>query len=370
MKATLVSGIYPPDIGGPASYIPKLATHLTDMGYEVHIVSLTDGKSVHTKEKFATVHLVPRRLNKILRIPVVIFQIVKHGSTSEFLFANGLYEEAGLSGFLLRRKFVFKIVGDPIWERFQNSRGNTELSNLSFSDFKLPKKFIIQHKVFSWSMHSSAGVTTPSRELAAVIKKRYKVDEISVIHNGVAIPEFHSRETYKYDLISISRLVPWKQVEILIKLALDKNLKLVVIGDGPEKSKLVELASLKPNNIIFTGNLPPEEVQTFLWETRIFALLSDYEGMSFSLLEALAAGKRILVSNIPGNIEVLGDSKFAEIVDPREVTCLEAAVQRLLPDSHSNFIYQVEAHRWAKENYSIDVQLSKMVDYVTRISNE
>lgn len=370
MKATLVSGIFPPDIGGPASYIPKLATHLTSMGYEVHIVSLTNGKMVHSKEKFGTVHLVPRGLNKILRIPLVIFQIVKYGFSSKFLFANGLYEEAGVSGFLMRRKFVFKVVGDPIWERFQNSKDNTEASALSFDDFKFPKKFLIQHKVFAWSMKSSAGVTTPSRELAEVIKNRYKVDEISVIHNGVTIPDLNSIQSYKYDLVSVSRLVPWKQVEILIRLAVAKDLKLVVIGDGPEKSKLVELSGLKADNIIFTGNLPPEEVQTFLRETRIFTLLSKYEGMSFSLLEAMAAGKRILVSNIPGNVEVLGESQFAEIVDPREPTCLEAAVNRLLPDSDANFSYQVEAHRWAKANYSIDAQLTKMVQYVTGISNE
>jgi glycosyltransferase involved in cell wall biosynthesis len=370
MKATLVSGIFPPDIGGPASYIPKLATHLMGMGYDVHIVSLTDGKMAHREEKFGTVHLVPRRLNKILRIPLVIFQIVKHGFTSKILFANGLYEEAGLSGFLLHRKFVFKIVGDPIWERFQNSNGKIEISTLSFDDFKIPKKFLIQQRIFAWSMHSCAGVTTPSRELAEVIKNRYKVDEIAVIHNGVTIPELDLSGSFKYDLVSVSRLVPWKQVEILIQLAVAKDLKFVVIGDGPEKSKLVELAGLKPNNIIFTGNLPPEEVQTFLRETRIFALLSEYEGMSFSLLEALAAGKRILVSNIPGNVEVLGESQFAEIVDPRELTCLEAAVNRLLPDSDANFNYQVEAHRWAKANYSIDAQLTQMVQYVKGISNE
>ncbi len=370
MKATLVSGIYPPDIGGPASYIPKLATHLTGMGYEVHIVSLTDGKMRHSEEIFGTVHLVPRGINKFLRISLVIFQIVKCGFTSNILFANGLYEEAGLSGFLLRRKFVFKIVGDPIWERFQNSRGNTEISNSSFEDFKLPKKFLIQHKVFAWSMHSSAGVTTPSRELAEVIKNRYKMDEITVIHNGVTIPELDSSRSFKYDLVSVSRLVPWKQVEILIQLAVAMNLRLVVIGDGPEKSKLVELAGLKSYNIIFTGNLPPEEIRTFLRETRIFALLSKYEGMSFSLLEALAAGKRILVSNIPGNLEVLGESQFAEIVDPGELTSLEAAVNRLIPDSDVNYNYQEEAYRWAKANYSIDAQLTKMVRYLTGISNE
>ena len=68
VKALLVSGIYPPDIGGPASYVPRLATRLSELGFEVHIISLTDGPHKLLKEDFAVVHLIPRNSRKILRI--------------------------------------------------------------------------------------------------------------------------------------------------------------------------------------------------------------------------------------------------------------------------------------------------------------
>jgi glycosyltransferase involved in cell wall biosynthesis len=136
VKALLVSGIYPPDIGGPASYVPRLATRLSELGFEVHIISLTDGPYEILKEDFAVVHLIPRNSRKILRIFRVIHQLILWGKSSNFLFANGLYEEVAIASFLLRKKFVFKIVGDPIWERYQNS--GMDIETQDFLKFNLP----------------------------------------------------------------------------------------------------------------------------------------------------------------------------------------------------------------------------------------
>jgi glycosyltransferase involved in cell wall biosynthesis len=370
MKALLVSGIYPPDIGGPASYIPKLASQLAKRGFNVHVISLTDGKRfVQTKDS-TKVHLIPRKIPKYIRIPLTVIAIFFHGMNADFRFANGLYEEVGIVSFILRKKFVFKIVGDPIWERFQNSNSTRNDRTDSFKNFNIPKKFALQSTFFKWSIQGSAGVTTPGKELAEVIKERYQIGKVTVIANGVDIPTIPNHGPYKFDLISVSRLVPWKHVEILVEMALKMNLSLLVVGDGPDKLKLIDLASGGAGKIVFSGNLVNEQVQELLGQSRIFALLSEYEGMSFSLLEAMAFGKRILVSNIPANFEVIGESDFACMVNPQNSLDLEASILELLPDSDENFRREKAAQAWAREKFSNVTQVNQMIDYATGILND
>jgi glycosyltransferase involved in cell wall biosynthesis len=370
MKALLVSGIYPPDIGGPASYIPKLASQLAQRGFNVHVISFTDGKRFVQTKDLTKVHLIPRNIPKFIRIPLTVITIFFHGMNADFRFANGLYEEVGIVSFVSRKKFVFKIVGDPIWERFQNLNSTRNDHTDSFKNFNTPKKFALQSAFFKWSIQRSAGVTTPGKELAEVIKERYQIDEVRVIANGVDFPTITDHGPYKFDLISVSRLVPWKHVEILVQVALRMNLNLLVVGDGPDKLKLTELASAGAGKIVFTGNLANEQVQELLGQSRIFALLSEYEGMSFSLLEAMAYGKRILVSNIPANFEVIGDSDFACMVDTQNSRDLEASILELLPDSDKNFHREKAAQAWAREKFSNITQINQMIDYTVGILND
>jgi len=368
VKALLVSGIYPPDIGGPASYVPRLAARLSELGFEVHIISLTDGPREILKEDFAVVHLIPRNSRKILRILRVVYQLILQGKSSNFLFANGLYEEVAIASFLLRKKFVFKIVGDPIWERYQNSGMNIGIQN--FLNFTLPKKFLIQGKIFKWSISRSSKVTTPSAGLAKVIQERYGVEKISVIENGVKEKNYIENHNYEYDLVSVSRLVSWKRIELLISLATEENLSLVVIGDGPERDRLFQQTHKSRDRIIFTGNLRKEDVQEYLKKSRVFALLSEYEGMSFSLLEAMMAGKRILTSDIPGNNEVLGKSIFAKRVNPLDFESLVKAALILLPDTEENFSREKDAQTWAKDKFSESLQVEKMIQFCSGNSND
>jgi glycosyltransferase involved in cell wall biosynthesis len=370
MKALLVSGIYPPDIGGPASYIPKLAIELTNRGFHVHIISLTDGKRNNLTEDFGKIHLIPRKLNKVVRIPLTVLLVIFHGINADFRLANGLHDEVGLATFIMRKKFIFKIVGDPIWERFQNSSKSKNDLTTSFINFEIPKKMALQAKFFKWSIQGSAGVTTPGSELAEVIKQRYQIARVSVIANGVDIPVISKQGPYKFDLISVSRLVPWKHVEIVVAIAIKLNLSLVVVGDGPEKKKLTELASASSGRIIFMGNLERVQVGELLGESRIFVLLSEYEGMSFSLLEAIACGKRIVASSIPGNLEAVGQSNFASMVDAQNLLALELAILKLLPDVDENFRKERDARAWAQEKFSNQVQIHQMIEYVTGILND
>ena len=93
------------------------------------------------------------------------------------------------------------------------------------------------------------------------------------------------------------------------------NTKLVIVGSGPEEERLRSLAKELNSNVVFTGQLEEQAVIDYLFRSKIFVLISDYEGLSFSLLQAMACGLPSIVSNIKGNLDVISDHDDGIIVD-------------------------------------------------------
>ena len=109
---------------------------------------------------------------------------------------------------------------------------------------------------------------------------------------------------------TVARLVPLKRTDLLIK-AFSKafehnpNIHLLIIGNGPELAKLKDIASasLARKNILFLGERG--DVDVLLQLSDVFCLVSDSEGLSRSILEAIANGLPIIATNVGGNVEIV-----------------------------------------------------------------
>jgi glycosyltransferase involved in cell wall biosynthesis len=194
--------------------------------------------------------------------------------------------------------------------------------------------------------------------LADLVKNWGISNNVSVIPNGVQILGM-TKQSKEFDLVTVSRLVPWKNVDLLIRIVAKKNLKLCVIGDGPENSKLRSLAAELNAEITFTGALVQEKVSEQVVKAKYFALLSTYEGMSFALLEALGAGIPAIVSNAAGNIAVIENGVNGYVLDiSNEISCGNSIAEIL--NSSSDYQKVSEgALQSVIENYSIDSTLAK-----------
>ncbi len=108
-------------------------------------------------------------------------------------------------------------------------------------------------------------------------------------------------------VITTSRLVPKNGVDILIRaIAIIKseiiNLKLMIIGDGPEKKNLKRLArELNVDDIVeFVGEVTPDEISTYLSRADVFVRPSRSEGLGISFLEAMACGLPVIGTPVGG----------------------------------------------------------------------
>lgn len=137
---------------------------------------------------------------------------------------------------------------------------------------------------------------------------------ISVIYGGVDINFIKKIKTKKYNqptICCISRLVPYKNVDCLIKAtALIKesipNINCIIIGKGPEKRKLIKLIrELEINkNVYFKEDLSYKQLITILKSSHVFCLPSRIEGFGLVTIEALVSGIPYVIADTPINKEV------------------------------------------------------------------
>ena len=321
MRVLVTVGIFPPDIGGPATFVPKIAKYFQDeLNYEIEILTLSDNKNSNINDDFS-VKRIDRNLPIIYRWLKTIFTIYKLGKNKDLIFVNGLGTEATIANIFLNKKIIRKIVGDPVWERAYSKAKISE----SFDEFQVKNygfSISFQKKVRSFSIKKSDIVVTPSQHLKNFILNLGFKNKIEIINNGVFIPE-ENTNIFTNDQINItivSRLVSHKNIEKIIRAISDLNDPLIylnIIGDGPELNKLqtISLESENKDNIIFHGKLNRDDINHIFLKSDIYIQASNYEGLPHSLLEAMSYGIPVLCTPVGECKEILGNEDRGYILD-------------------------------------------------------
>jgi glycosyltransferase involved in cell wall biosynthesis len=203
-------------------------------------------------------------------------------------------------------------------------------------------------------------VVSVSHDLAHYLQDIMSVPNVTVIPNGVDVELFRpgSRSGPELALFSISRLVPRKNVDVLIA-AVEQLVKegaplsLVIAGTGPEEDKIRRLAEQSSGCVRFVGFIDEARKREILSDTDVFVQLSTREGLSIAALEALASGVPCVVSDLPGVREPITVGQTGWYVDdPENVQSVVAALRRVLSDRERLGEMKTACRRIAVERYS------------------
>jgi glycosyltransferase involved in cell wall biosynthesis len=362
MKCLLISGIYRPEIGGPATYLPTLAKALIKQSNQVEVITLKNSSAPAQPEAWP-VSYITRDQNLLLRFIRTVILIIRKAKPTESIFSNGLIQETAVALFFIKRKSVAKVVGDPVWERALNN-GETYLNVVDFNNSNLKFKHKLQRILLKWSLNRFGVVTCPSIQLKNIIENWGVYKPIEFISNGVSLATEKST-ALDFDLVTVCRLISLKNIDKMIRASVKTNVSVASVGSGPEEYKLKELAGSLGANVTFLGQLDKNKVNEILLRSKIYLNLSDHEGLSFSLLEAMSCGLPSIVSNIQGNTDVITHGLDGIIVDVKNENQLNNAIKTLMDSQSTRLEYGLAARSKIKSKFLQEIQISKVINLLT-----
>ena len=159
-------------------------------------------------------------------------------------------------------------------------------------------------------------VSMTTKELIAQFRK-----SVSLVPNGVdaSVIDSIAPAEISVDALFVARLIPEKNVELLVR-AMPPSKTLCIVGDGPEKAKLVQLSKELSTNVRFRSELPYENLIGVMKAANSLVLPSSREGFGIVALEALACGTPVITSNVRKNAarELITHGENGFVVDLTE----------------------------------------------------
>lgn len=316
-KVLICTGIFPPQIGGPATYSKLLKGKLPERGIDIKVQS------------FGWVIKYP----KVIRHILYFFKVLFSSFGCRIIYAQDPVS-VGLPALVVAKitgkKFYLKIVGDYAWEQGSQRSGVTDLLDQFSTEFdKYPFLVRILKRVEFFVADQADKIIVPSNYLKKIVMNwGIGGDKIQVIYNAFHAPDFHGtreemRKKFNINfpmIISVGRLVPWKGFDTLIALMKDiskeiNGAKLYIVGDGPDKDYLANC--VKKNQaeelVVLTGKMKQNDLFEYIKASDLFVLNTSYEGLSHQLLEVLYLEVPILCSDAGGNTEVIDGGLNGEL---------------------------------------------------------
>lgn len=200
--------------------------------------------------------------------------------------------------------------------------------------------------------HTTDQILAVSNVLRENLQRQFNFpkEKIRVVANGVDLSRFaltRQRDDYKIRLGlpanalvfgAIGRVVPVKAYPTLLqaaKLIFNEipTAHLVMVGDGPQLEALVQLAEEYQiaSRVHFLG--ARKDVPEILRAFDVFVLSSESEGMSNTILEAMASARPVVATAVGGNPELVVDGETGLLVPPHDPPAMSAAITKLLRDT-------------------------------------
>lgn len=360
MRVLVVTGIFPPDIGGPATYVPTIAAALAKRGHEVVVVTLSDDLAHDDhRYRFRVVRL-ERKLPKPWRVLRTVWTIWRLGRKADVLFVNGLAFESVLANMALRKPLVMKVVGDLVWER-ATTRGWTADDFETFQKRRYGLRIELLKALRSWWTRRADRIIVPSRYLARWVEGwGVPEDKLVVIYNAVepvdGVEPLPVPLKTPVKTVTVGRLIPLKRVDGLLEALKEvPDLGVVVVGDGPERPRLEHLArSLGVQDRVYlAGQRTKKEALGLMAACDLFVLNSTHEGLPHVVLEAMVLGLPVVATAVGGVHEVVKDGETGVLV-PVGDGVLAGVLQRLVNDEQLRQALAQAARLWVRQHLGLE----------------
>lgn len=349
LKVLLTSPVFPPDLGGPAVYVPSLGRFLTERGHSVKVVAFCSDPEPKG-HPFPVIAIT--RGGLALRYLKAFYRVWKEAKGQDVVYIQE--HLALLHVWAARLRGVptaIRIMVDGAWEITHRKGwiGGDNIVVFETKEYDWRVKLVRRLQKHWWDRVQH--IIACSDFLRSILVERYgvpgrKVQRIHNAHHGAKpadMTETQAEAQERFGLprgrryvLTICRLMGWKRVDgILRALAkLPADVVLLIAGDGEMEQEWKRLAGELGlgERARFLGNVPHAQIPRLIRAADVFVLNSEYEGLSHTLIEVQTLGTPIIATGVCGNPEVVTHEHNGLLVEPGDDQGLAAAIRRLLDD--------------------------------------
>jgi glycosyltransferase involved in cell wall biosynthesis len=338
VRAVVVSGIWPPDPGGPASHAPALADFLRERGHTVEVVTTADAPPARRSYPVAW---APRR--SPLRHARAALLVRTAARRADVVYATSMIRRAAIGARLARRPLVVKLVSDEVFERATRS-GRYAGTLDEFQRFRGGLRTRVLRATRDAAVRSARHVFCPSSYLRDVaLGWGLDSSRSSVLPNPAPEPpHLPDRAALREELALegsvlafAGRLGPQKDVGTLLEALVHvPTVTLAIAGDGPERAALEQRAGELglDGRVRFLGSVPRDTVLRLFTAADASVLPSAWENFPHTVVEALAVGCPVIATAVGGVPEVVVDGENGLLVSAGDAQVLAAAIARFFSD--------------------------------------
>jgi glycosyltransferase involved in cell wall biosynthesis len=341
VNVLVVSGIWPPDVGGPASHAPDVADYLLGRGHGVEVVTTA---SAPPAPRPYPVRWVSRRVPKGVIHARTALLVAERARRADVVYTTGMFGRSASGSTAARRPYVVKLTADPAFERSRR-RG---LVSGTVDEFQAGGGGLTGRALRlarDLELRGAAHILCPSgwlREL--VLSWGIPPARVGVLPNPAPpLPELPPRDELRLEfglngatLAFAGRITAQKSLGVALDaLRRTDGIELVIAGEGDEREPLerrVRELGLT-DRVRFIGPQPRERVVRLFRAADAAILSSSWENFPHTVVEALAAGTPVLATAIGGVAEVVRDGDNGLLVAPGDAEALADAVRRFFEDA-------------------------------------
>ena len=338
MNVLVVSGIWPPDVGGPASHAVEVAEYLRARGHGVAALTTADEPPPAAPYR---VSWVSRRLPVGVRHARFAAELARLARGADVVYTASVLGRSAVGATAARTPFVVKLPDDPAFERAR--RLGWFAGDLDEFQRTEGGRLRALAGVRTLALRRAAHVVCPSgylRELALA----WGIDRarVSVVPNPAPdVRDLPPREELRRAqgvegplLVFAGRLNAQKSADVAVEALARVGATLLVAGEGPERPRLERRAAELglDGRVRFVGAQPRRRVLELFRAADLAVLSSTWENFPHTAVEALAVGTPVVATAVGGVPEIVEDGRNGLLVPPGDPGALATAVRRFLAD--------------------------------------
>jgi glycosyltransferase involved in cell wall biosynthesis len=340
MNVLVVSGIWPPDVGGPASHAVDVAAELCARGHGVEVV--TTAAAAPAPEEYP-VHWISRSLPKGVIHARTAAEIARRARWADVVYTTGMFGRSASGASLGRRPYVVKLTADPAFERARR-RGMVGGDVVEFQRVRGDAAIRALRAARNAELRHAAHVFTPSaflRELT--LAWGVLAERVSVLPNATPpLPALRPREELRAELglggpalAFAGRLTAQKTLGVALEaVAANEDVALLLAGEGDERRPLERRAAELGvgGRVRFLGPLARTSVLELFSAADAGLLSSAWENFPHVVVEALAVGTPMISTAVGGVPEIVVDGENGLLVPAGDPAALADAIRRFCSD--------------------------------------